>query len=858
MAPNTRSIPLVNGASSSSNNIDVDDTVRQAIGEIVDEKLASIQQVLADLCEQFFVLDQVTNAEKVNFISIHLYDKAFLWHIWHCYGNKKKSVEPTNEVSNSNAFDVLNTVDNDTELGTNGGTSNSGNKGVNSSGSSFWNVENSSTSTTPIIDKIANYENLIIDGQDILMDDVERVGFGTQSLLGQWRDSYRNGDYDDDPYDDDMYEGQDLPEELQTICDNLYIRVRGHVLARFGSVFDDPMAELKNLKYETSAKIYEDAFDTLLSRVEINENCVVSLFMGGRGLPTKIEMRVRQFKPKTLADAYCLTNLQEATLNAVKKKNRMIHKCSGQIYSLEVLAIDDDETQDTGIECLGEENLEELEEMPHISLNAMNGVQKSRTMRVKGTGTKIQTYSITSKTRIKITSKQDFKRNSTRDTSKSAINHQTIPLSLHLKMILENVNNNVGELVEPVKNSDQEELHHSKSFQNSKRMREAEPIPPAVILETCTGKVTIHLDETLDRSFLYENFKREKAYKAVPPPTGTIIPPRANVSFTGIDELAIRNKVNNQEKIKSSQPEIDRNKVIIEDWVDSDDEETVLNSSETQKKTVLNSENSETSFKNRSPSSQNSVGQGSRKKGLGNNGGKLCFVCYSPNHLIKDCNLHERNFKQTQTHKPKRMQGSRDTRPVWNNINRVNHSNFSGNSRYPHQKRSFIPSAVLTREGLKSTARPKYCNCSFSLRPKMTQTVPSKRTANVFYQEDLASQAIHHHQGLLPQGLLYRTQRPKKIVKSIWVKKGSTVESQAVLPQNVSIKRSAMITSKQTWRQNRGYLDSVNRDNGSYILNTQGNPEEDLKDYAIIDSGCSGSMTGDKNNLSDSRLQRLN
>ncbi|GKB88541.1 hypothetical protein Tco_0960813 [Tanacetum coccineum] len=68
-------------------------------------------------------------------------------------------------------------------------------------------------------------------------------------------------------------------------------------------------------------------------------------------------------------------------------------------------------------------------------------------------------------------------------------------------------------------------------------------------------------DETLTDP-LYENFKREKAYKAVPPPIGTIIPPRANVSFTGIDELAIRNKVNNQEKTKSSQPEIDRNKVI--------------------------------------------------------------------------------------------------------------------------------------------------------------------------------------------------------------------------------------------------------------------------------------------------------
>ncbi|GJR28868.1 ribonuclease H-like domain-containing protein [Tanacetum coccineum] len=129
-------------------------------------------------------------------------------------------------------------------------------------------------------------------------------------------------------------------------------------------------------------------------------------------------------------------------------------------------------------------------------------------------------------------------------------------------------------------------------------------------------------DETLTDS-TYENFKREKAYKAVPPPTGTIIPPRANVSFTGIDELAIRNKVVNQEKTKSSQSAIDRNKVIIEDWVDSDDEETDV--SESQKETAFNSENSETSFENRSPNSQNSVGQESRTKGLGNKGGKLCF-----------------------------------------------------------------------------------------------------------------------------------------------------------------------------------------------------------------------------------------
>ncbi|GJT93272.1 retrotransposon protein, putative, ty1-copia subclass [Tanacetum coccineum] len=39
-------------------------------------------------------------------------------------GNKKKGVEPTIEVSNSNPFDVLNSVDNDVEFGTNGGTTN--------------------------------------------------------------------------------------------------------------------------------------------------------------------------------------------------------------------------------------------------------------------------------------------------------------------------------------------------------------------------------------------------------------------------------------------------------------------------------------------------------------------------------------------------------------------------------------------------------------------------------------------------------------------------------------------------------------------------------------------------------------
>ncbi|GKE77013.1 hypothetical protein Tco_1543133 [Tanacetum coccineum] len=121
------------------------------------------------------------------------------------------------------------------------------------------NVETSNISTTPIVEKIRKLEQLVIDGKGTLVDDdgkpmkrvdysgdhdsddevcsldndmahfmaTEMVGFGTQSLLKKCKDSYVNGDYDEDPYDDDMYEGHDLLDKLQDICDSLDIRVRG-------------------------------------------------------------------------------------------------------------------------------------------------------------------------------------------------------------------------------------------------------------------------------------------------------------------------------------------------------------------------------------------------------------------------------------------------------------------------------------------------------------------------------------------------------------------------------------------------------------------------------------------------------
>ena len=124
-----------------------------------------------------------------------------------------------------------------------------------------------------------------------------------------------------------LWHTQFVKTQGQFVSWNVYKQA---IIARFGSVYDDPMSELKNLKYETTARDYEDAFDNLLSRVDISEEHALSLFLGG--LPTELAMSVRMFKPKTLADTYCLTNLQEATLNAVKKKSRSTFVPSNNRY----------------------------------------------------------------------------------------------------------------------------------------------------------------------------------------------------------------------------------------------------------------------------------------------------------------------------------------------------------------------------------------------------------------------------------------------------------------------------------------------------------------------------------------------
>ncbi|GJS09987.1 hypothetical protein Tco_0366783 [Tanacetum coccineum] len=112
-------------------------------------------------------------------------------------GNKKKDADPTKEVSKSNPIDMLNSVENDVDLGTNDGTLHRASKKANSRGSSLWNVE-SSNNKGETLEKAS-----------------KKVSYGTNNLPEQWNETYENDDYD---YDN-------IPDKIQSICNNLDIKV---------------------------------------------------------------------------------------------------------------------------------------------------------------------------------------------------------------------------------------------------------------------------------------------------------------------------------------------------------------------------------------------------------------------------------------------------------------------------------------------------------------------------------------------------------------------------------------------------------------------------------------------------------
>ncbi|GJT01838.1 putative ribonuclease H-like domain-containing protein [Tanacetum coccineum] len=173
---------------------------------------------------------------------------------------------------------------------------------------------------------------------------------------------------------------------------------------------------------------------------------------------------------------------------------------------------------------------------------------------------------------------------------------------------------------------------------------------------------------------------------------------------------------------------------------------------------------------------------------------RACFVCGSLNHLIRDCDFHEKRMtKQAElNNRLNRISSQRGIRPIWNNVQRVNNQN------------KFVPTAVLTRTGkiLVNTAR-------------------ASGTKNV-------STARHSFNR---QAVLTSVAMKVNIVKPILVllgEKGKLLLS----PQQVVI---------------GDHKDTT----GTMSPNTMDYPHRALKNKGIVDSGCSRHMTGNKAYLAE-------
>ncbi|GJT33757.1 ribonuclease H-like domain-containing protein [Tanacetum coccineum] len=219
------------------------------------------------------------------------------------------------------------------------------------------------------------------------------------------------------------------------------------------------------------------------------------------------------------------------------------------------------------------------------------------------------------------------------------------------------------------------------------------------------------LDQMIGNQLVGNN-KKGLGYNTVPPPlTGLFAPPSVDLSSSGIEKFKEPEFEGYGVKVTKSASENVSKEVkktsdapIIEDWVsDCDEDETVvLESLNVQKpkqadqprKVSQNPRNNSTSWNTPKP----------KKLGVGFQfTPKACFVCGSFNHLIKDCDFHDKKMVQKPVlNNVKKVTGQREVRPVWTNAMRVNHQNFS------NSKRNFAPKAVLTKSGLipVSAARP--------------------------------------------------------------------------------------------------------------------------------------------------------
>ncbi|GKC79022.1 ribonuclease H-like domain-containing protein [Tanacetum coccineum] len=173
---------------------------------------------------------------------------------------------------------------------------------------------------------------------------------------------------------------------------------------------------------------------------------------------------------------------------------------------------------------------------------------------------------------------------------------------------------------------------------------------------------------------------------------------------------------------------------------------------------------------------------------------KKCFVCGSPSHLIKDCDYYEKKMAREAEVKRVVNTGNGVTKLVWTNANRINHSN------------NFVPRSVQL-----NTCRPKFNSVRPNINTGRTNISSGRPKVNF--------------------------DRPKVNTVSPKVNSVSTTSN------SMSPKRPQMdiFIKEGIGAQNRHIARCKKTEH----------PLKNMVDRGIFDSGCSGHMTGNKDQLED-------
>ncbi|GJR67504.1 putative ribonuclease H-like domain-containing protein [Tanacetum coccineum] len=224
---------------------------------------------------------------------------------------------------------------------------------------------------------------------------------------------------------------------------------------------------------------------------------------------------------------------------------------------------------------------------------------------------------------------------------------------------------------------------------------------------------------------------------------------------------------------------------------------------------------------------------------------KACFVCGSFSRLIRDCDFHEKMMaKQAELNNMmSKGSGQREIRPVWNNVQRVNHQN------------QFVPKAVLTRTGKiqVNTTRTSGTNTVNTARHNFNrQAVPTNAARKVNTVKPIVNNArpkAGFHKTLSPFRKPFN--RTTTLRTNFSYQKVNTAEVNAVSAVGGKRETAVKPSAGCNWRHKRHYWNKVSKYNGGSSSRNCDYPQRALQNKGIVDSGCSRHMTGNKAYLAE-------